>query len=120
MPIKLKCESCGHEKTFYGANEVGPEDKFCPLCKGRMRVDNLKEIVAHDMEEHLDRKLKESFEGLGLEGTIQAVKKQDYLYQAYKDRITNIFKRDMFKDVNYLPNKYIDDLTLEISCGRTN
>jgi hypothetical protein len=116
--IKLRCTFCGHEKVAYSPDDLFPEDKICILCKGKMIVANLDEIVMQDMNAHLDRKLKESFEGLGLEGTIEAIKRQEYLYQAYKEKVIAIFKKDMFKDINYIPNNYIDSLTMEISNGR--
>ncbi len=116
MQIKLKCSHCGYEKILFSQSDLVPEEKSCSICKeGQMQITNLKELVKQDILEQADVKLKESFKGLGLEGTIEVVSKYTHLITAYKDKINELFRHEMFEFIKIKEDKQIEELTLELS-----
>jgi len=93
MTIKIKCKNCGYIKEIYNEEELYLY-RECVICNSRnLEIVNLEEVIKEEMEREKINKLYKSFNTLGIERTLEVIKKYDYLKKNYKDLVNSIFKR---------------------------
>ncbi len=54
--IRLKCIKCEYTRNCISENDTFKE---CPICKGKMKVDNLDDIVADECLEKMIKQIRE-------------------------------------------------------------
>jgi len=90
--IKIKCKNCGYIK------EIHKEELYlyreCIICGSKnLEVVNLEEVIEQYINENKRYNLHKAFNTLGIERTLEVIKKYDYLKKSYKNLVNSIFKR---------------------------
>ena len=91
--IKIKCKNCGYIKEIYNEEELYLY-RECVICNSRnLEIVNLEEVIEQYIDENKRYNLQKAFNTLGIERTLEIIKKYDYLKKNYKNLVNSIFKR---------------------------
>ena len=89
MMIKLKCMSCGYEfeVSDYELRTFPENYDHCFLCEGKLKVENLEEIVTSDVYKRAEEYLNQWLQELGGDETLSLIQrhKDQPTYKIYKE-----------------------------------
>ena len=93
MLIKLKCSNkdCefSYKVTLTELEDNPQQHRFCMICKSKMQVNNVEEIVNEDLEQKIKTYINKWFKQIGIEATIELCERNQDLavYRLYKEEL---------------------------------